>query len=134
MPAIKGAGNFFQGLSTQASTSKTGQAFVAFFLAARHQQLQAHAQFSAPGDEPRTQEGKHHSGGHEHHAFRQGMQIASIPDIGWFADAGTDELICEAEIATECDGCGLLCDEGIGSAFDGKAILMSRENLAAESR
>ena len=131
--AHQGAGDFVEGLRAEAPADESGEALVLIAGQPGNEHLHAHAQLSRPGDEARTQEGKHHGGRHQHHAFGDGVKTPAAPNVsgGVLAGVGADELMGQTKPGAQVHGRGLLGDERVGASFDKEAILDGGGDLSA---
>jgi hypothetical protein len=97
-------------------------------------EVQAHADFSGPRDEPGLREGPERGRDHEHHAFGQCMECSPRVDIGAFIlVVGREQFRSEAEVLCQIHGPDLLRKKTIGSAFDQKVAVFLGQKLAADA-
>ena len=130
----EGAGDLGEEFGAHAAADEGAKAFVGDGGVAADEEFEAHAEFAWPGDEFGAEDGEDHGGGHEHHAFGHGVELAFAEDVGGGGGGvvGADELVAEAEFAAEVKGGALLGEEGVGTTFDEEALAGVGDDLTAE--
>jgi hypothetical protein len=108
--------------------------FVVVSLAARHEELCAHAHLARPGEEPRFDERTDASRDAEDRRRRQRIQAPAALNVGDPRRLGRHESAAETEFLTERDRRGLLNQQRIRSAVEREAADFFADDHAAGAR